>query len=452
MDVVFERCAGLDVHKANVVVCVRVPGRKGAGEVRTFGTMTHDLEALRDWLVAERVTHVAMESTGVYWKPIWNVLEDHFELLLCNAKQVKQVPGRKTDVKDCEWLAKLLQHGLLTSSFVPERELRDLRDLTRYRVKLAGQHTAEVNRIQKILEDANIKLGDVASDVMGASGRAMLRALIAGETDVVKLAELAKKSLRAKIPQLRKALAGKLTAHHRFILGMHFDAVLAVEASIDKLDARIAEITGQGGPTPPAGGIADAGPLFESTRSDESPLGPAEAAPADPSPPLSTADAIKLVATVPGISTKLAEDIVAEIGTDMRRFPTSGALASWAGMCPSNNESAGKKLPGRVKKGSCWLRRALGIAAVAGGRQNDSSLATRYRRLGKRRGKNRAVVAVGHTILRVIYFLLSGRQPYAELGADFYDRQNTARQLRYHERRLQELKGLLPSDPEAPAA
>ncbi len=449
MDVVIERCAGLDVHKANVVACVKIAGQKGEGEVRTFGTMTHDLEALRDWLLSERVTHVAMESTGVYWKPIWNVLEERFELLLCNAKQVKRPSKQKTDVKDCQWIARLLQHGLLNGSFVPSREQRELRDLTRYRVKLAGQHTAEVNRIQKILEDANIKLGDVASDVMGASGRDMLRAMIEGETDPKKLAELARRRLRGKIPDLRRALAGKLTDHHRFILGMHFDAVLAVEASIAKLDSRISEITGQR-PTPPSGGGGSDTPLFDpapvaSPSMTEPPSAGGE-------PPLSTAKAIELVATIPGVSKNLAECIIAEIGTDMRRFPSSSALASWAGMCPGNNESAGVKRSGRAKKGSAWLRRALGIAAVCSARQTNCFLASRYRRKSKQRGKSRAVVATGHAILRIIYFMLSARQAYTELGADFYDRQNTARQIRYHERRAQELKALSTATPATPAA
>jgi len=442
MDIVIERCAGLDVHKANVLACVRIAGQKGEGEVRTFGTMTHDLQGLRDWLVAERVTHVAMESTGVYWKPIWNVLEDHFELLLCNAKDVKRPSKQKTDVKDCQWIARLLQHGLVSGSFVPSREQRELRDLTRYRVKLAGHHTAEVNRVQKILEDANIKLGDVASDVMGASGRDMLRAMIAGETDPTKLAELAKRSLRGKIPDLRRALAGKITDHHRFILGMHFDAVLAVEASMAKLDARISELTG---PPPGPDGGNDA-PLFEPPVE---PSPSADSVGADSDSPLSMAKAIELVATVPGISQNLAVSIVAEIGTDMCRFPSASALASWAGMCPGNNESAGVRRAGRVKKGSAWLRRALGIAAVCSSRRNNCFLASRYRRKSKQRGKNRAVVATGHAILRVIHFLLSARQSYTELGADFYDRQNTARQIRYHEKRALELKGLLPAAPAA---
>jgi transposase len=438
MDVVFERCAGLDVHKESVFACVRIAGAKGNGVVRNFRTMTEDLEQLRDWLVAEQVTHVAMESTGVYWRPIWNVLEDHFELLLCNAKQVKQVPGRKTDVRDCEWLAKLLQHGLLSPSFVPERELRDLRDLTRYRVKLVGQQTAEANRVQALLEDANIKLGDVASDVLGASGRAMLKAMVAGETDPAKLANLAKKSLRTKIPQLKKALAGKLTDHHRFLLAMHLEAVHTVEAGIAKLDGRIAELTGQN-PTPPT---------HDGSSSEDSSLAEQQAPPStDQGPraqgPPSMAEAIRLVASVPGVSRKLAEDILAEIGADMSRFRSPAALASWAGMCPGNNESAGKKRHGRTTKGSVWLRRALGIAGACSARLKDSFLATRYRRISKRRGKLRAVVAAGHTILRVIYFVLTHRQPYQELGADHHDRLNTARQLRYHERRVTELKALV---------
>ncbi|HYE99695.1 MAG TPA: IS110 family transposase [Planctomycetota bacterium] len=441
MEVVFERCAGLDVHKQNVVACVRVSGRKGNGVVKTFNTMTHGLQALRDWLVAEQVTHVAMESTGVYWKPVWNILEDHFELLLCNAKQVKQVPGRKTDVNDCEWLAKLLQHGLLSPSFVPDRGLRDMRDLTRYRVKLTGQHTAEVNRIQAVLEDANLKLGDVASDIMGASGRAILDALVAGETDPAKLASMAKKSLKKKIPELKLALDGKLTAHHRFILGMHLEATRSIEAAIAKLDARIAEITGP--PPSPPGDRPDAMPGSEEPSSASA----EEGASARGEPPLSMAEALRLVCTIPGISLRLAQDILAEIGPDMSQFHSSGALASWAGMCPGNNESAGKKRSGRTKKGSSWLKRSLGIAGSCCGRLKDSFLATRHRRVAKRSGKLRAVVASGHALLRVIYAILTLRQEYSDRGADYFDRINTTRQIRYHQRRLRELQAM-----SAPAA
>jgi transposase len=454
MEVVFERCAGLDVHKANVVACVRVGGdgkARDRSEVRTFGTMMHDLEALRDWLKSEAVTHVGMESTGVYWKPIWNVLEDHFELLLCNAQQVKAVPGRKTDVKDCEWLARLLQHGLLPRSFVPPREQRELRDLTRYRVKLSGQRTAEINRIQKILEDTNIKLGDVASDVMGASGRAMLTALIAGETDPNRLANLAKMSLRGKIPALRRALRGKFTEHHRFVLGMHYDAVVAIEAAIHKLDARVAQLTGQDPPRPGSRSPKeDDTPLFANPTDGTSPL-PPQATP--PSPEQSTTgalsmrEAIELLDSIPGINTRLAEDLVAEVGPDMSRFRSASALAAWAGMCPANNESAGKKRASGTRKGNTWLRRALGIAAASASRMSGTILAARYRRIAKRRGAMRAVVAVGHTVLRIAYYLLTTRQPYTELGADFYDRLDTARQLRYHQRRIDELKTHLPAPP-----
>jgi transposase len=438
MDVVHERCAGLDVHKANVVACIRIAeaGARPRSSVRTFGTATHDLEALAKWLSSEDVTHVAMESTGVYWKPIWNVLEGEFDLLLCNARDVKQVPGRKTDVKDCEWLARLLQHGLLPNSFVPSREQRDLRDLCRYRAKLAGVRTSEVNRLHKVLEDANIKLGDVAADVLGTSGRSMLQAIIDGETDPDRLADMALKALRGKIPQLRQALRGRVREHHRFMLRAHLEQIDSLDERVRALDQRVAALT-RPTPPPPPPPTPENVPMFP-----EGNPGAADPAPTTPPAPiaLSWAEAIRILDTIPGVSTRLAEDIVAEIGPDMSRFPSHSHLSSWAGMCPGNNESAGKKTSSKTRKGDRWLRRALGIAASASTRQTKTMLSARYRRVHRRRGGGRAAVAVGNAILRTAYFLLSARQEYHELGADYYDRRDTERQLQYHRRRLQQLE------------
>ena len=298
MDTLYPRCAGIDVHKNTVVVCVRCADRPGKGfeEVRTFSTMTRDLLALSDWLADHGVTHVAMESTGVYWKPVFNILGGRVEVILVNAEHIKQVPGRKTDVKDCQWIAQLLQHGLLKASFVPSEPIRELRDLTRQRTQLIQERSAAANRIQKVLEDANVKLASVATDVLGVSGRDMLEALIAGETDPAKLAELARKRLREKLPELQLALQGRVTDHHRFLLRMHLDHVAHLEELIARLGARIEE----------------------------------KMAP--------FAQAQQRLETIPGVSQRVAETVVAEIGVDMKQFPSAGHLASWAGMCSGNNE------------------------------------------------------------------------------------------------------------------
>lgn len=448
MDVVFESCAGLDVHKANVVACVRIPavGRKGhRTSVRTFGTTTDGLESLRKWLQDEGITHVAMESTGVYWKPVWNVLEDAFELLLCNARDVKQVPGRKTDVADCEWLAQLLHHGLLRASFVPPRFQRDLRDLTRYRTQLTGARTAEVNRVQKVLEDANVKLGDVASDIMGQSGRAMLDAIVAGETDPSRLADLAKHLLRKKTKELRVALRGKILDHHRFMLRMHLQQIDAIDKQIAELETRLKTVLDADDPPPPQP---------EDRKRDQ--LGlfePPAPAPVDTAsaPPevrgqtgkLSCRRAVVLLDSIPGLSVQAAQAVVAEIGPDMTRFATAGHLASWAGMCPGNNTSAGKKTSSKTKKGDAWLKRILGIAAATVGRQRDTFLSAKYRRLAKRRGAKRAQVAVGHAILRIAHFMLTSGQPFTELGANYYDRRDTERQVKNLRKRLAALEALI---------
>jgi transposase len=400
MDIVYACCAGIDVHKETAVVTVRC--RLDNGKVRqltrTYGTMTEQLLELGDWLEAEGATHLAMESTGVYWKPLWNLLEERFEILLVNAQHIKHVPGRKTDVKDSEWIAQLLQCGLLRGSFVPPSPQRDLRELTRQRRQLVHAKASIANRIQKVLEDANIKLGSVATDVLGVSGRDMLRALIAGETDPVKLAELARRKLRAKIPALRLALQGRVTDHHRFLLGLLLDELTHLEGLIERLTARITEVL-----------------------------------------PAPFAEAIERLATIPGIDVRAAENILAEIGVDMEVFPTAAHLASWTGMCSGQRESAGKRQSGRTRKGNQWLRTTLVQVAWAASHTKQTYLSAQYRRLAGRRGKKRALVALGHTILVMIYHLLRKGTTYSELGADYFDRLDTERLTRTLVRRLERL-------------
>jgi len=399
MDTLSPRCAGIDVHKGNVVVCVRCGDRPGKvfEEVRTFATMTADLLALADWLAEHRVTPVAMESTGVYWKPVFNILEGSVAVILVNAEHIKQVPGRKTDVKDCQWIAQLLQHGLLKASFVPPQPIRELRDLTRQRTQLIQERSAAANRIQKVLEDANIKLASVATAVLGASGRDMLEALIAGETDPAKLADLARKRLREKIPALRLALQGRVTDHHRFLLRMHLDHVTHLEELIARVGGRIEEA-----------------------------LAP-------------FAEAEERLQTIPGVSQRVAETVLAEVGPNMEQFPSAGHLASWAGMCPGNNESAGKRRSGRITKGNRWLKRILVQAAWAASHTKGTYLAAQYRRLARRRGRKRALVAVGHTLLVIIYHVLKRGTTYTELGADFLERLEPARLTRQLVKRLETL-------------
>ena len=399
MDVVYERCCGLDIHKKSVVACLLTPGTAGQAvkELRTFGTVTDELLALADWLAAAGCTHVAMESTGVYWKPVWNLLEAHFALLLVNARHVKAVPGRKTDVKDAEWLADLLRHGLLRGSFVPDRPRRELRELTRYRSSLVQERSAEVNRLQKTLEGANIKLGDVATDIVGVSGRQMLRALIEGATDAVAVAALAQGKLRTKRPALAAALRGHIGSHQRFLLAQQL-------AHIEQLEATIAAVTAE----------------IEARLH-------------------SFADELDLLQTIPGIGLRTAQVLVAEIGADMRRFPTAGHLASWAGMCPGNDESAGKRRSGRTRKGNRWLRAALIEAAHAAARSKGTYLAAQYRRLAARRGAKRAAVAVGHSILVSVYHLLRDGEPYHELGGNYFDERDRLAVERRLVRRLEAL-------------
>jgi transposase len=374
MDIVYPCCAGLDVHKKTVVACIRRLGPFGQPDepVRTFGTMTGDLLELADWLAAQGVVQVAMESTGVYWKPVFYLLEELFPVMLVNAQHIKQVPGRKTDVKDCQWIAQLLQHGLLRPSFVPPTEIRELRDLTRQRSQLVSERAAVANRIQKVLEDANIKLASVASEVLGVSGRAMIAALIGGESDPEELAELARRRLRGKIPQLKQALRGRVSDHHRFMLRILMDHVRHLDQLIEQFSDRIDEVI--------------------------RPL----------------ARAVGRLVTIPGVNRRAAEVIVAEIGTDMARFPTAGHLSSWAGMCSGNHQSAGKRQSGRTTKGDRWLRQVLVQVAWAASHTKDTVLSATYHRWVKRMGKKRALVALGHKILVIIYELLKDQTTYAE--------------------------------------
>jgi transposase len=376
MQVIHERCAGLDVHKKTVVACMLTPAGQ---ETRTFGTMTIDLLALSDWLLACGCTHVAMESTGDYWKPVFNLLEGSFEVLLVNAQHVKAVPGRKTDVHDAAWLAELLQFGLLRASFIPPVAQRELRDLTRYRSTFIRERATLVNRVQKLLEDANIKLAAVATDIMGVSGRSILAALVAGHTDPQALAELAKGRLRDKREQLVKALEGRVKPHHRFVLTELLCQVDSLDETMGRFAARIAEISGP----------------FE--------------------------EAVALLDTLPGVARRAAEMIVAEIGIDMSRFPSAADLAAWAGVAPGNHESAGKRASGKTRKGNRLLRTVLTQVAHAAARTKGTYLAAQYRRLAARRGKKKAILAVAHSILVMSYYMLLRKEPYREAGADYFD-------------------------------
>ena len=394
VQVTYTRCAGLDIHKKSVVACVITPETQ---EIRTFGTMTKDLLALSDWLGQHQVTHVAMESTGVYWQPVWNILEGHFELLVCNARHIKAVPGRKTDVKDCEWIADLLRHGLLRPSFVPDRPQRELRELTRYRASLVQERTAEVNRLQKSLEGANIKLASVATDIMGVSAQAMLRELMEGNSDTVAIAKLAKGRLRKKLPELEQALAGQMRPHHRFIIAHQL-------THIDYLDELIAEVDAQ---------------IEERMR------------PFD--------EEVQLLDTIPGINRLAAQGILTEIGIDMTRFRTPAHFCSWAKVCPGNNESGGKRKSSRTGKGNPWLRRFLVQVARAAARTKNSYLSVQYRRIKARRGANRAAIAVAHSILTIIYYLLQRRRPYQDLGGNYFDERDREATVRALSSRLERL-------------
>jgi len=392
MDVVYKSCAGLDVHKKVVVAALIVLDALGRGykETRTFGTMSIDLLALSDWLQSHGVTHVAMESTGEYWKPVYNILENNFELLLINAQHIKAVPGRKTDVNDAEWIADLLRHGLLRASFVPPVGQRELRELTRYRSTFVRARATLVNRLQKVLESANIKLASVATDVTGLSGRAMLEAIIAGQAQPEEMAELAKGRMREKRAELAKALSGRVKAHHRFVLA-------ELLCQIDSLDETIGRFNEQ---------------IEEYCRPFE--------------------QAVVLLDTIPGVARETAEVIVAEIGVGMSRFPSANHLAAWAGVAPGNHESAGKRYSGRMRQGNQALKTALTQAAHAAAHTKDTYLAAQAHHLTGRRGKKRAIMAVAHSILVIGYHLIQRQEPYRELGGNYFDQQRpeaTAKRL-----------------------
>jgi len=392
MDVLLERCAGIDIGKNEVVACVRTPGPGGKGRTkrtRTFLSFTGDVEAMADWFAAEGVTDVVMEATGSYWKPVWYVLEERaFELKLVNAAHVKILPGRKSDVLDAEWLAELLEHGLLRGSFVPPPAIRELRDLTRYRKRLVQAHNSECQRIQKTLEDAGIKLDSVASDVLGVSGRLMLAALVAGERDPEVLAEMAKQRLRSKIPELRRALVGRFRDHHALLIGLCLEHIAHLEAAVAKLDERV-----------------DA--LFAANQSEAG---------------VPFAQARDRLDTITGIGKRAAECIIAEIGVDMGRFPTAGHLASWAGMAPGNNITGGKRHSGKTTKGDVWLRDILSQCAWAAAHTRDTYLSAQFWRLARRIGKKKAAVAVGHSILVICWYLLTDDCDYEDLGGDYFAR------------------------------
>jgi transposase len=400
MEVVVERCAGLDVHKDLVVVCIREPGSHGerVSTFAEFSAFTEELLALRDWLVAHRVTRVGMEATGVYWKPVFYVLEEVVECWLLNARHLRNVPGRKTDMADAEWICRLMEHGLVRPSFVPPKPIRDLRTLTRYRRTRQEERTREVQRLDKVLQDAGIKLSSVASDVLGVSGRAMLDALVAGSGDAEAMAELARGRLREKLPQLRAALTGRFGPVHVVVIG-------EILAHLDHLDESIDRLSGE-----IDGLIAP----FARQRA--------------------------LLVTIPGVERILAEEVIAEIGVDMGRFPTAAHLASWAGMCPGQHESAGKARHGTARRGDSWLQISLSIAAMSAARTKGTYLAAQYRRLVRHRGKKRARKAVGHSILVAMWHMLSSGADWADLGEDYFERRNTPHHLAY--RKLNDLRSL----------
>jgi transposase len=401
MEVVNSHCAGLDVHKKSVVVCRITPDKDGGWrkDIRRFGTLTVDLLGLADWLRAGQVTQVAMESTGIYWRPIFNILESEFDVLLVNAQHIKHVTGRKTDIKDAQWIGELLQHGLLKASYVPDAEQRDLRELTRYRAKLVQERTREINRVQKVLEDANIKLGSVTSKVLGVSGREMIEQLIAGQDDPVALAQLARGRLRPKIAELEKALTGHMRATHRVLLQLHLEHIDDLNAKITRLDDEIGRLMVR----------------FDTTQ------------------------ALERLDTIPGVNRRVAEVILAELGTDMSRFPTAGHAASWAGLAPGKHESAGKNRSGKSPLGNKHLKAALVQAAHTVGRSQGNYLAAQYRRLAARRGKKRAAIAVAHSILVMAYHIIERGTVYTDLGSDYFDRRNQQYTQRHLVKRLEQL-------------
>lgn len=400
MRIVFECCCGMDVHRDSVTVCLLQGPANGTvkQDIRTFATTTEELLRLSDWLTEEGCTHVAIESTGVFWKPVFNILEGAFEVWVINTQHLSRMPGRKTDVQDSEWLADLMRHGLLSQSFVPPIEIREMRELTRYRKTLTQDRSREINRLQKVLECANIKLAGVVADVVGASGKDMLRAMISGEEDAARLADLARRRLKGKREELIPALTGRVTAHHRFMLQQHLRRIEDMDAVIETLNQEIA------------------------TR-----MRPFE-------------DALRRLDEIPGVGRRTAEDVVAEIGVDMTRFPTDRHLASWAGLCPGHHESGGKRVSGKTRKGSPWLRAALMEASWAAIRKKESYFRGQYARIKGRRGAKKAAVAVAHSLLVITYHILRDpRTTYRELGESYFEQRNRSAVQRRLVRRLEKL-------------
>jgi transposase len=397
MEILYPRCAGLDVHKDMVMARVRCVSEPAVDETRSFATTTGALIELQEWLSSHGVTHVAMEATGVYWKPVWHLLEEHFELILANAQHIKNVPGRKSDVNDAAWISDLLAHGLISASFVPPKPIQELRDLTRTRKQLVREASQHSLRIQKTLEDANIKLGSVLSDVLGRSGRAILNALIAGETDPERLADLARGNARKKRTELIQALHGRISAHHRRLLKLHLGLIDALQQALATVDADVGKILA---------------PIQECAR---------------------------LLTTMPGVSELTAHVLVAEIGVDMARFPTAGHLLSWATMCPRNDESAGKRRSTRTRKGAPWLKTALVTAAWAAVRVKGSYLQAQFFRLKARRGAKKAILAVAASMLTAAWHMLKDRVKYKDLGADHFVRRDRSKAIQRLLRRLDDL-------------
>lgn len=404
MEIYYKCCCGMDVHRSIIKANLRrngVKGKKNLDEVRVFGTMTRDLLTLGDWLKEAGCTIIAMESTGVFWKPIFNVLGSDFEIILVNARHYRAVPGHKTDAKDCRWLAQLLQHGLLKGSFIPPQPIRELRDLTRQRRRLIQERSSVVNRIHKILQDANIKLSSVITDIMGKSGLEMLEQLVKGETDAAKIAECARGKMKSKKGQLVYALEGKFTPHHRFMITQHMKQIRFLEEMIEEFDKQVDEhINAQG--------------------EDFSGL-------------------IPILITKPGVEKRSAEDVLAEIGADMNQFPNEDNISSWAGICPGNNETGGKRISGKTTKGNKWLRAILGEIAWAASRTKGTYLSAHYKRIARRRGKKRAIVALGHTMLVIIYHMIKHRLPYNELGEDYFNKIDKEKLTKTMVKRLEKL-------------
>jgi transposase len=448
MQIIHRCCCGLDVHKKLIVACLISLNEAGEfqKEIRSFATMTKDILALADWLTSAGCTHIAMESTGVYWRPIWNLLEEQFELLLVNAQHIKAVPGRKTDIKDAEWIADLLQHGLLRASFVPPAPQRHLRELTRYRSTLLAERARLVNRLHKVLEDTNLKLTAVVTNIMGLSARDMLNALLQGETNPEVLAKLARGKLRKKREDLEQALVGRVDDHHRFLLTSlltHIDFLDEQVADCNDKIEQFVSLPSDEKPELISSALDDQqqkqASLASTTVGTEAMLAQDRVSEDGSKVPLSYQQAIALLDSIPGINQRIAEIFIAEVGTDMQRFPTAGHLASWVGICPGNHQSAGKQIRGTTRKGDRWLRQALIEAAQGAMRTKDTYLSAQGRRLTHRRGKKRAVVAVAHTILIIAYHVLQRQQPYQDLGSNYFDERERSAVERQSVRRLEKL-------------